>query len=264
VALEGRGTDAERLAGALMVTGELAGLEPWTRADRITRVVGFRKSGREVRIVQHAHPRSVAAALQHAAASEHVARTVVLREHELGFSPTWLKVEEYARELETHGASLVWLGRDDAARLLALHDFLAAGRSQDLAGVDGRPLDFAIIERWVQEALGWREWPAVSHVVLEHAPATDVAPTPAARPKRSGGPPASSAAPSPALVALRRLRVASLERIVREVRHVDATATRQSVSDDLSRAGRSIRWYGHRLLAWVEPEASDVVEEAGR
>jgi hypothetical protein len=51
---------------------------------------------------------------------------------------------------------------------------------------------------------------------------------------------------------LRRLRVASVERIVREIRRVDARATATDVSHELRQAGPAVRWYGRRLCAFAE------------
>jgi Cdc6-like AAA superfamily ATPase len=258
---EGRGTDAERLAGALVVAGELANLKASTAMDRTTRVVRFAESGREIRIVQHAHPRSVAAALQHAAGSENARRTVVLREYALAFPPTWVKVEQYAGELDSSGARLAWAATEDVARLLALHDFLGAARSQDLAGSDGRPLAFEVVERWVRQELDWREWPVVRSVVLGEQAGDELDGEPGSAARASHQTSTArvadvdvTSASSAALIVLRRLRVASLDRIVREVRHVDDRATVQSVTDELARAGASVRWYGRRLCAVVEPE----------
>jgi hypothetical protein len=259
IAAEGRGTDAERLASALVVAADLAGLDPSTTTDRITRTVSLGKSDREVRLIQHAHPRSVAAAIQHSVALQNPTRAVVLREHTLAFPPTWIKVLEYSRDLTARGIPLVWLASEDAARLVALHDFLAAGRSQDLAGPDGRPLDFETVERWVREAVDWRSWPVVRSVLLgadtddgdverDH-PASGAAPPRAPTPDVGSGTPSP---PGPALAVLRRLRVASVERIVREIRRVDARATATDVSHELRQAGPAVRWYGRRLCAFAE------------
>ncbi|GMV15997.1 MAG: hypothetical protein HS104_06530 [Polyangiaceae bacterium] len=260
VASDGRGLDAERLASALMVAADLADLEPSTTTDRVTRIVTLQRPGRQLRIVQHAHPRSVAAALQHAAAAEDPARSVVVREHTLAFSPTWTKVDEYARELGARGVGWVWLAAEDATRLVALHDFLAAGRSQDLAGSDGRPLDFAVVERWVKQDLDWQSWPGVRSALfgldredasVEHEP---VPPAPAPRPPTPKPPPGADSLRTPTLVVLRRLRVASVDRLLREVRHVDPGATATSVSHELAQAGSAVAWYGRRLCVFVERE----------
>ncbi len=260
VAAEGRGTDAERLASALVVAADLAELDPSTTTDRITRTVRLGKSDREIRLVQHAHPRSVAAALQHTLALQHPTRAVVLREHDLAFPPTWIKVLEHSHELTTHGVPLIWLAFDDAARLVALHDFLAAGRSQDLAGPDGRPLDFATVEGWVKGSVDWQSWPVVRSVVLgiadddvdlDRARAPEAAAAPLRVPDADSG---SGARPGPSLAVLRRLRVASVARILREVRRVDARATATSVAHELRQAGPAVRWYGRRLCALTERE----------
>lgn len=257
IASDGRGLDAERLASALMVAAELAGLNPSTTTDRITRTVTLGNADREIRIVQHSHPRSVAAALQHAAALDAPARSVIVREHNLAFPPTWTKVEEYAREATARGAAWSWLAAEDSARLIALHDFFAAGRSQDLAGSDGRPLEFEVVESWVKQRLAWREWPFVRAVLLGHdsaeserEPALDAH---APRAADTTVPFNADAPPTPTLVVLRRLRVASVERLLREVRHIDPRATAASVAEDLLRGGPKVRWYGRRLCVFVEP-----------
>lgn len=253
---EGCGTDAERLAAALHVLGELARLAPSSALEKNTRVVQL--GGRQVRIVQHAHPNSVAASLRQAIAAA-ATGTFILREHELAFPPTWAKVDEHALALEATGARFIWLAREDAARLLALHDFLAAARSQDLEDAAGRPLAFDAVESWARIELDWRAWPAVSALISSDAPEPPREVSGAVRavravPRRTGKPLLDSQTQAHALAVLKRLRVASVERIVREVRRIEPQTTAASVARDLARAGADVRWYGPRLCAFREGE----------
>jgi hypothetical protein len=57
-----------------------------------------------------------------------------------------------------------------------------------------------------------------------------------------------------ALPALQRLRVASFERLVREVLLVDPEATRASVLAELDAAGDNVRWLGRSIVFLRENE----------
>ena len=51
-----------------------------------------------------------------------------------------------------------------------------------------------------------------------------------------------------ALTLLRRLRVASFERLVREVVRVEPSTTRANIQAELEAAGERIRWFGRSIV----------------
>jgi hypothetical protein len=239
----GIGLDAERLVSGLIVPLTLAGLTAKAKPLKGTPRVVIESSGRELRIVQQRHARWAATALQQAAQCGD--KVVVLREQALAFPPTWKKVEQYTRDLLAAGGRFHLIGGDDGARLLALHSFVASARSQDLAGLDGRPIDPGDVERWVQDELEWRSWPVVQ-VALGERPEPVAIEAELAAP----APPAQSQAP--ALAVLRRLWIASVDRIALEARALDPNASRASVTAELRQAEGRVRWFGRSIVALEE------------
>ena len=65
----------------------------------------------------------------------------------------------------------------------------------------------------------------------------------------------SGASESRALRALEHLRVASLDRLIREASHVDRWVTRKHVLEELRSLGSRVRWFGRAIVA-LEPEDS--------
>jgi hypothetical protein len=243
------GLDAERLVSGLIVPLTLAGQAAKARTIKSTPCVVLEGSGRELRIVQQRHPRWAAAALQHAAQSAD--RVTVLRQRALAFPPTWKKVDQYARELVAAGGRFHLIEGEDGARLIALHCFVASARSQDLAGLDGRPLDPADVEHWVQDELDWRSWPVVQVALGTPPEPTEPIEAPIEAPAEPP-PPESTRLRAPALLVLKRLYVASIDRVALEARALDPDASRASVTAELRRAGNHVRWFGRSLVALQE------------
>ena len=57
-----------------------------------------------------------------------------------------------------------------------------------------------------------------------------------------------------ALAILRRLRVASFERLVREVGRVEPASTRATIQAELETAGERIRWIGRSIVLFRSGE----------
>jgi hypothetical protein len=283
---EGRGVDVERIVGALVA---VASLDPDVKVD-----VGKPSQKFDARIVrstsqvtlllaQAVHPRSVSSTLRHAAGLASDRDVRVVRQAALGVPPTWKKVRDQLTALRaTPRVEIVELTRDELCELLATHDFLAAARSQDLAGPDGLP----IAEKAVREWLGSRTPTHRSRALaptgraLDPDDATHVKPradepdaasssaaTSASKATSapltqtpSAGLASSTRAPldSPGLFArgagrtvLEHLRLASLDRVVREA--VALGASRQSVLDELRR-DPNVRWFGRSIVWLTEAE----------
>lgn len=293
---EGRGIDVERIVGALVA---VASLDPELKVDagkpsqkfdaRIVRG----KSQVTLLLAQAVHPRSFSATLRHATGLASDRDVRIVRQAALGVPPTWKKVREQLTTLrDTPRVEVVELTRDELCELLATHDFLAAARSQDLAGPDGLP----IAEKAVREWLGSRAPTQRSRALAPVGHATDVDDVPQAKgtpettPETTASPTSgvtssptiSSAAPttasttstgpSPSIAAsstrapvgppglfargagravLEQLRLASVDRVVREA--VALGATRQLVLDELRR-DPNVRWFGRSIVWLTEAE----------
>ena len=277
-------------------------------------------------VVQKSHPRSVAAQLDRARQAAEARPVVALREAARPFPPSWKQVAGHLDALVAQPlARWLELGREEVAQLLAVHDLLASARSQDLAGVDGRPIAEEDVRAWAREALGIGGWAAIAALldaaeraasdaaeraaataaekaaafaiaraaaaaaervadrgadradaagdrshVASHRPADTAAthephaepvrPAPRAPSAPIAARPASSAEPQPALsladpvvAAIRRLRLASIDRILREARAVDPDLMLAAALERLRALASRLRWFG-RLIVWWEEE----------
>jgi hypothetical protein len=159
-----------------------------------------------------------------------------------------------------------WLDvdRDDCVAVLAAGRLLTAARSGDVCGADGRPLPVGEVADWAKEALRSGDWPLIRALFRDGGDEEARRGGKAARPADddlSATPPSSSPSPAPpernaehepVLQTLRRLGVASLERLVREVSAAGASITRTAVLAALARAPRVVRFIGRSIVAYRE------------
>jgi hypothetical protein len=263
-----RGVPAERLAGGFATALGLLGAEvsplPAKTGPKL-RVAG---PAVEILIWQHGHPRSLAAAVRGASASAPGQRVLAVRERALSIPPTWKEVErELSAFTAAPHAAFVLLDRADVARLLALEAFVTAARSHDLSADDGRPVPPDTVLGWAAGALDCAGWVALEVVFASPAAADPTsAPTPAVSPAGAVRTPARPEAPAtkggrtpatavvgPARAVLERLRVASVERLVREAKLLDPTLTRAAIVGELRRL--PVRFYGESIVALAEPRS---------
>jgi hypothetical protein len=246
------------------------------------------------------HPRSLMGSLDaigRLAEREHV---LVVRELAQSFKPTWkASIERRERLLRMPKVQWLELGREDAARLLALRTLVADARSRDVTDLAGRPLDERAVMAWIETTLDIAAWqpiqallqkPAVAEQEPQSSPPTPgqpserPAPGPAEAPaKRPAWPTQRSTPAGPsraqpeqrpaaasqaqalrlvplsgdrpgdgALSVLSRLRVASVDRVVREVCRVQPSRTRRDVLAELRVDAHRVRWYGATVVAWKE------------
>jgi hypothetical protein len=251
-ARQGHGAPAERLAGGLFAALGLRSAEVTTIPAKTWVELRVTHAGAavEVLLAQHVNPRSLAAAIRGASALAPASRVVLLRERALAIAPTWKEVERcLAAFTASPGAAFVPLDRDDIARLLALEAFVTAARSQDLSAADGHPIPPADALVWVARTLLASPWPVLEAITAAPAPPPVSPPTP---PPPRVAPIAPPAAPSttPTRAALERLRVASIERLVREAKTVDPTVTRAGVIAELR--ALPVRFFGDSIVALTE------------
>jgi hypothetical protein len=188
------------------------------------------------------HPRSVNAALGRAAQAASARPLAILRERALDFPPTWKQTLARRAELERiPGVRWIMLERDEVTQLLALESLLAAARSRDIDDEAGRVIEERDVRDWVARTRGVAQWTAVRSLLGDSPPEIESVPEERARP------------PSDVTLAvLSRLRLASLDRLVREVARIDATATRGSVMSELEAASDRVKWFGRSIAALTE------------
>lgn len=229
-----------------------------------------RNGGSEaVALVQESHPRSAGALLVKLASLSTAMPVVAVRERAREFPPTWKEtLRKQAALLETGRARWVDLEPEDCVRLLALAALLQAARSGDVSDAAGTQVTEAEVVAWARGALDIAEWP-ITRALQGASEATTVAPLedederaiPSVAPASASSPPSTDPLPPPALearpapqvtgsalVILRRLRVASFERLVREVGRVEPGSTRATIQAELEAAGERVRWFGRSIV----------------
>ncbi|MBI2896579.1 MAG: hypothetical protein HYY06_23675 [Deltaproteobacteria bacterium] len=244
---DGRGLDAERLASGLCVAFRLLpGVQvrtPGGRGHGLRLETGA--GALSVFVVQEAHWRSAAATLERAAQATRSGPVLAVREAARSFPPTWRKVSTCLESFRLQpGAHWLELAPAEVARLVGLKELLASARSQDLAGRDGRPIPEEVVRSWASRALGIEDWSSVAAALGRALPEPE-------RPPRSV--PSPSPRPVPAGVALEvlgALRLASVDRVVREARRRDPELTRRKVVDELRGLGARVRWFGSAIV-WL-------------
>lgn len=246
---ERRGIDESRLAAAMRV---LLLRTPGTvvtfgngRGDKAS--LRFTRGGEETRVfvVQSTNGRSASSLLGHALKVAENGPLVVVREQALTIPPSWKLASEHIDALRrAKRARVLEIGRADTARALAFHDFVADARSHDLSGRDGRPIPEEVALAWLE-----RTEPAAGFVLaLARAPepeAHEELPVPKAPPEPEQR--VLSAATSTTAAVLASFRLASVERIVAEVRKRDPRVARARVLAEL-RAHEGVRWFGRTIV----------------
>jgi len=240
--------DPSRLADGLLACGkflDFAEIAALKSADGVQLELSQGKRVARLALLHQSHFKSLGssiAKLTTVAVREHV---VVLRERAHDLPPTWKDtLAKRSALLATGRARWVWFEREDAEKLLALDSLLQAARSGDLTDGRGAPIDADAVASWVAAKLNVPTWAIVREILGEE---TEDEQEPAPKTKRSlleGGPVPTKTA----LAQLRRLRVASLDRVVREVTRVDPLATRASVMAELEANPSEVRWFGRSIL----------------
>lgn len=259
------GLSRTRLVSALVATLKLAGITSKSAASRPKHdlVTKTKKQECWVYAMQHPHPRSVSAVLKEAASESQKRPTLVVREQAMAFPPTWkasLKHLDLLRQ--TKKGAWLPLDRGEVVDMLALHDFVTSARSQDLSADDGMPIAEAAVLEWIRSTLNLGEWPVVS-AVRGDAPTKSEASEPVA-PDAPSGTATQVAEPKPsyqptqlelgsqgdgAVGIVAALGVASVDRIVREVRARHGTTPRKDIVAEL-RKSAGVRWFGDAIVHW--------------
>jgi AAA ATPase-like protein len=253
-----------RLADGLLVLGRFVpGLALTARARPPAQLSLERGDSVErVAILQESNHRSLAAVLARLTRLTDQAHVLVLREHARELPEAWTEARSRRTALLATGrARWVDVEAEDCARLLALASFIQAARSGDVNDSRGQPVSEEEVLDWVEATLDVGSWPLCAALgVGSVEPAAEAEASGGSdpqheRPPRSyiqqlgGGPRhAVASGKATALPTLQKLRVASFERLVREVLRVDPEATRASVLAELDAAGEHVRWLGRSIV----------------
>jgi len=237
--------DPSRLADGLLACGRFLGsaeLSALKSADGVQLKLGQGALSARFAFLHQSHHKSLGSAIAKLTALAERETVVVLRERAHDLPPTWKDtLAKRSALLATGRARWIWFERDDAERLLALDSLLQAARSGDLTDARGAPISAATVSEWVAATLEIPKWTIVRDVLgegereepeLEATPKVTVLET----------------TTKTALALVRRLRIASLDRVVREATRLDPLATRASVMAELEASSSEVRWFGRSIV----------------
>lgn len=237
--------DPARLADGLLATGRFLTGGKLSSDKRGTTRIRLEMPGRtsRVAILSESHHRSLGSALSKLTALAKEEPVIALRERARALPPTWKDTLAKRRVfLATGQARWLDVDTDDCANLLALDELLQAARSGDVTNAQGQPLDEAVVVAWVQSKLDVADWKLLRGL-LNASPANEDEEEEDMAPRTAIGVPSQHS-----LSTLRRLRVASVDRLVREVTRVEPSATRASVLAELESAGARVAWFGRAIV----------------
>jgi hypothetical protein len=255
---ETRPIDRERVLGGLVGALRLSGAPPMSmksgKQPHDLRL-GDERSGTDLYVIQQGNGRSAAASMQKAATAAQSRRVVALREASRPVPSSWAKCLDGLSLLQqsSHG-QWVELSPNEVNDLLALSGLLASARSQDLSGRDGKPIPESEVHDWVKRRLEPRGWPAVASILTttpRDASAASSAGAVTPPPKTPAQVPLPMASDGSVPGILRRLRLASVDRLVREARLITRDRTRAEVLTELRALGGDVRWFGRSIVQWV-------------
>ncbi|HEX4339024.1 MAG TPA: hypothetical protein VH062_24120 [Polyangiaceae bacterium] len=244
--------DAVRLADGLLACGHFltdSHISTSSVGEPVQLVIDTGKAKRQAAVLQHSHYKSLGAALGKLTTLAARTEVVAIRERARDLPPTWKDtLAKRNALLETGRARWVWLEPDDVTRLLALDALLQGARSGDVTNERGEPLEVASVIGWVRETLAVPEWGVVRALLGQTAEEPAVEATPSAVPdQQAAAPTAEPPGTGVAVAILRQLRIASVERVVREAARIDPLATRAKVLSELE-AGPGIRFFGRSIV----------------
>jgi len=244
--------DAVRVADGLLACGHFltdAHISTSTMGEPVQLVIDAGKAKRQAAVLHHSHYKSLGAALGKLTSFAARAQVVAIRERARDLPPTWKDtLAKRSVLLGTGSAQWVWLEPDDVTRLLALDALLQGARSGDVTNERGEPVDVASVIEWARANLGVPEWGIVRALLGQSAEEHEVEATANVAPEPQAAAPAAVPLTTGVAVAiLRQLRIASVERVVREAARIDPLATRATVLSELE-AGPGIRFFGRSIV----------------
>jgi hypothetical protein len=243
--------DPLRLADGLLAAGRFVpALQMSTIKGAEAGQLRFQDAGQSARltVLHQPHYRSLGAALKKLSGLAERERVVVLREQAHDLLPSWKDtLAKRSALLATGRARWLWLSQEDAVSLLALDALLQDARSGDVTDEHGRPLSEDAVAEWIRSTLDVPEWAILRALRGDAEDAREADSDSNLEPIKAREAPRASAGGT-ALTLLRRLRIASVDRVVREVMRADPGATRASVIAELEGSPNEVRWFGRTIL----------------
>jgi hypothetical protein len=243
MAEQGQCADPARIADGFAVAASLAAQLSVEVKLREPAQLTWRTPAGAVRmaLLHQNHPRSLGTSLAKLTSLAEKGPLVVLRERAHELRPTWKDtLAKRAALLAKKHARWVVFEREDAARLLALASALSAARSGDVTDLTGRPIAVETVRTWATDALDIPSWPILKAIMTStEGDAEDPV---------EGSPSPGATAQGSAMSVLLRMRLASLDRLVREVARIDRQATRASVLLELEHARDRVQWFGTSVV----------------
>jgi len=240
--------DPSRLADGLLACGQFldaAQLTTLKSKDGVQLTLTLGALSVRLAFLHQAHPKSLGSAIAKLTSVAEREPVVVLRERAHDLPPTWKDtLAKRSALLATGRARWIWFEREDAERLLALDSLLQAARSGDLTDARGAPISAPTVSEWVAVTLAIPKWTIVRDVLGEDEGSEEREEEVEAALK----PVPPEATSKGALALVRRLRIASLDRVVREVTRLDPLATRASVVAELEASSHEVRWFGRSIV----------------
>ncbi len=198
-----------------------------------------------VTVLHDPNPRSLAVACRRL--KDFKGRVLGLREQWRDIKPTWTATQaERTLLLSRPGARWHWLSRNDAVSLLALASLLKDAISRDVSGPDAAPVDPQRVIEWVQKEQVPSDWD-ITRTLLGPDTGEPLVPSPVTA--AASGPGNVAVQGAGALSLLVELRVASLERLQRDLARASPGITRATVLRELRTAGARVKWYGENLVS---------------
>jgi hypothetical protein len=246
----GQGARPEMLADGLIYLFKLDPELEFLGAEGPERLqIGTPQGEVRVALVHQANPKSIAKALDNLGSTPGL--KVGLRELWRPLKPTWKATLRAMEALEAQeGMRWHWLVRQDAERLLALDGLLKASTSGDLSGPGGVPFQSAQVEAWARQTLALPEWGITVFLKAQASGSgKDIqAGEGIAQVPRPGPAAPAGATGAGVLRILRRLRIASVDRLLKECRQDGRELTRKALVEELGRGGSGLIWIGDNIV----------------
>lgn len=251
---EGRLRDGLLLASSFAEKVSLKGV-----SDPYIQLESKAPGGKWVCLLHQAHFRSVGAALDRVLSKGPAAPGVVVREQWRAFPPTWKSAAD--RQVQVLGkAHLVWheLGREEAAFLLGLEALLQLARSRDICDSRGIPVTEEQVVDYLRREVHPEQWRVVAELGGSGNALVSDDPTPLGSGQTSEvagsagegtESSVSNGAADHVLGVLLRLRVASVDRVIREVHRLQPELGRTAVVNGLDALGKRVMWFGRSIVA---------------
>lgn len=253
------GVDAERLCDGILLAGGFADLTVLDRSrDQYIQLDPKHSSGRWLCFLHQPHHKSISAALDRVLGRDPASPGLVVREQWRPFSPTWKAIND-KQAVVVSRPHLQWyqLERQEAASLLAIEEILQLARSRDICDARGVPVTEEQVLNFLRDDVHPETWPLLVALCLQpridpqgfEERAGRETQAVSHRPETDEGQGLSDVSLNLRSV-LVRLRVASVDRVIRETQRLEPSLGRNAVVSALEGMGARVHWFGRSIVAW--------------